>query len=133
MFKKYIKKVYYNAGAAFTVGYLSVGTANAAANDFSLATQNIVTSIQDVSGGISALSYFGGVCLGCLGVLKVKDHVENPSNTPLKEGAVRLGAGGTLLAMPFVFEMINNTIQGNAAATGDVQDGIYRVDFDVVQ
>jgi len=45
-----------------------------------------------------------------LGILKIKDHVENPSQTPLQHGAIRLTAGGGLFALPIVYEAMQNTI-----------------------
>jgi hypothetical protein len=51
-----------------------------------------------------------GLLLGVVGVLKLKDHVENPSQTALKDGAVRLAAGGALFGLPIVFESMLNTI-----------------------
>jgi hypothetical protein len=51
-----------------------------------------------------------GLMLGVLGILKLKDHVENPSQTPMKDGAIRLASGGALFALPIVFEAMKNTI-----------------------
>jgi len=49
--------------------------------------------------------------------LKIKDHVENPSQTPLQHGAIRLLAGGGLLALPVIFAAMEGSIGtgGNAA------------------
>ena len=73
------------------------------ATSFSGISENIIGSMHGVPGLITGLSYMFGLILGVLGVLKIKDHVENPGNTPLKEGAIRLGAGGFLLALPIVY------------------------------
>lgn len=115
------KKTYYMVGAAMTVGMLShttnahaAGGAPAGGNNFSKISENITNSIADLPGLISAMSYLFGVLIGVLGVMKIKDHVENPTQTPLKDGAIRLGAGGALFALPILFESMFNTIgEGN--------------------
>ena len=77
-----------------------------------------MSSIQDVPGLLSGLAYIMGVILGILGVLKIKDHVENPTQTPLKEGAIRLAVGGALFALPILFESMFQTISdGQGAGT----------------
>lgn len=109
------KNTYYMMGAAMTVGM--IGTSREAAagsapsgNNFSNIAENITTSLQDIPGLISAISYLFGVLIGVLGVLKIKDHVENPTQTPLKDGAIRLAAGGALFALPIIFESMSNTL-----------------------
>lgn len=111
-----IKKTYYMFGAAMTTGMLASSSAfaqeppAASGNNFSSIAENITTSLQDLPGLLSAISYLMGLLLGVLGVLKIKDHVENPTNTKLQEGAVRLIAGGALFALPILFESMTNTI-----------------------
>jgi hypothetical protein len=80
--------------AAFTTGVLlSSGSAHAAGvNDFSSIATNINTSISSIPGLLTAMAYLFGILIGVLGILKIKDHVENPSNTPLKDGAIRRAA-----------------------------------------
>ena len=85
------------------------GTAHAG-NNFSNIAANITTSISDLPGLLSALSYLFGILLGVLGVMKIKDHVENPTQTPLKDGAIRLAAGGALFALPILFEAMFETV-----------------------
>jgi len=108
-----MKKLLSNTGiklsAAVTVG-LMAGADAAHANDFGNIAQNINTSIEDLPGLLTGLSYMIGILLGVLGILKIKDHVENPSQTPLQHGAIRLAAGGGLFALPIVFEAMQNTV-----------------------
>ncbi len=58
---------------------------------------------------LKASSFFG-----VLGILKIKDHVENPSQTKLQDGAIRLVAGGGLFALPIVFEAMQGSIGDGA-------------------
>lgn len=110
-----LKRNYLQVGAAFTAGMLT--TAPAHANNFGNIAQNITTSMSNLPGLLTALSYMFGIMLGVLGVMKIKDHVENPSNTPLKDGAIRLAAGGALFALPIIYEAMINTVGNNGAQT----------------
>jgi len=117
-------------GAAFTAGVLmSSSQAHAAAgNDFSSIAQNITNSVASIPGLLTALAYLFGILIGVLGILKIKDHVENPSNTPLKDGAIRLAAGGALFALPIIFEAMTNTSgSGNNASAAN----LYKAKFNV--
>ncbi len=117
------KNIYYTAGAAITAGALSTSTkayaaaggGGAGGNNFSNIAENIVNSISDIPGLISALSYLLGVLIGVLGIMKIKDHVENPTQTPLKDGAIRLAAGGALFAFPIISEAMFNTVGDGTA------------------
>lgn len=80
---------------------------------------NMSTSSQDLPGLIAALSYLLGLLLGILGVLKIREHVENPNQTPLRGGVVRLLIGGTLFALPIVYEAVSTTIGSDAGLTFD--------------
>ncbi len=79
-------------------------------SDFSTIAENIVTSIQDLPSLITGLAYLVGIVLAVLGILKIKDHVENPNNAPLKEGAIRIAAGGALFALPIITDAMLSTI-----------------------
>ncbi|MFN3700809.1 MAG: hypothetical protein ACK4VI_04710 [Alphaproteobacteria bacterium] len=111
-----IKRHYYSVGAALTVGMLSASQAQAA-NNFSTIGSNIIGSIASLPGLLTGLAYMFGILLGVLGIMKIKDHVENPSQTPLKDGAIRLAAGGALFALPIVFESMFETIGEGANAS----------------
>ena len=88
------------------------------ANNFSSVAKNMTTSMGNLPSMLAAVSYLFGLLLGVLGVMKIKDHVENPSQEPLKNGAIRLAAGGALFAIPIIYEAAKNTIGTTGAATG---------------
>ncbi len=105
------------AGAATFAGLVSgVESVHAAGNTFNSIVDNMEESISGIPGLISGVSYMMGILLGVLGILKIKDHVENAGQTKLQEGAIRLAAGGGLFAMPIVYEAMRNTIGDQAAA-----------------
>ena len=129
----HIKKSYYAMGAALTMGLLASSQAHAAAgagNNFGNIASNITTSIASLPGLLTALSYMFGILLGVLGIMKIKDHVENPSQTPLKDGAVRLAAGGALFALPIMYEAMFETVGTDGVAATAAQ--LNAVSFNVV-
>lgn len=113
-----LKKSYNKLGALMLAGVMLGNASQAYAaddagtdgNNFSTIAENITGSISSLPGLLSALSYMFGLLLGVLGVMKIKDHVENPTQTPLKDGAIRLAAGGALFALPILFEAMSATI-----------------------
>src|SRR5262249_4539614 len=102
----------------FTLGMIASGAPQAAhaADSFSTISANISKSIQDLPGLLSALSYLFGILLAVLGIMKIKDHVENPSQTPLKDGAIRLLAGGALFPIPITSDARFNTVGAGGTA-----------------
>lgn len=97
-----------------------------AGQNFNTIAGNIINSISNLPGLLTGLSYLMGVVLGVLGVLKIKDHVENPSNAPLQQGAIRLAAGGALFALPIVYEAMFTTIgTGASAVTPTIPDVVF--------
>src|SRR5688572_1973457 len=125
-------KTYYKLGAALTVGMLATvpGEAQAAAaNNFGKIAQNITTSTATIPGLLTGLAYLFGNLLGVLGIMKIKDHVENPNNTPLKDGAIRLAAGGALFALPIIYEAMFNTVGTGTTVTAA---GLKQVKFNVL-
>lgn len=108
--KIYSQLIRYQAvlAVAFLLG-LSRPAFGAAAN-FSTIANNITTSIALLPGLLTAISYLLGLVLGLLGILKIKDHVENPLQTPLHHGAMRLLTGGALFSLSIIFEAMHNTM-----------------------
>lgn len=88
--------------------------AAAAANNFSSISQNIIDSIASVPGLLSAVAYVFGLILLILGIIKLKEHVEKPDQTPLKEAFIRLLAGGAMFALPLLINVIKESIDAGA-------------------
>lgn len=122
---KFIRKQSLKVSALVIVGVMSGaedalalgGTVGGGNNDFSSIAENITTSISSLPGLLTGVSYMLGILLGVLGILKIKDHVENPTQTPLQHGAIRLTAGGGLFALPIVYEAMQSTIGDGQAVT----------------
>jgi hypothetical protein len=124
---KSLKNTGLKFGVVLTSGLLASTSAFASArgpvtaNGLDELSGTFIDNTLNLPGLISIVAYMAGLALGVLGVLKLKDHVENPSQTPLKDGAVRLGAGGALLALPFLYEvLINSQTDGNTGVASQV-------------
>ena len=109
------------SGAAFTMATIAsadanatVGTLDAGKGSFNDVGQSIISGISSLPGLLTGLSYMMGLLFSVLGVLKIKDHVENPTQTQLKEGAIRLAAGGALFLIPVVTTAMQDLITTGA-------------------
>jgi hypothetical protein len=107
------KLAYYTMGVALSTNalVLSTGVAHATSspNNFGTLASRITTSLADLPGLLSALCYLFGVLLVILGIIKIKEHVEKPDQTPVREGATRLIIGGMLFALPTLLDIVKNT------------------------
>jgi len=129
MLKK-TKSTYYMLGAAMTVGILAKSAH--AANNFGSIAVNINNSISSLPGLVASLSYLTGLLLAVLGVMKIKDHVENPSQTPLKDGAIRLLTGGMLFGLPILLEAMTETIDAGNTGVGASAAKLQSVSFGTI-
>ena len=106
----------------FAVTLMAAGDAHA--NNFSSIASNMSASIASFPSLLSGLAYLFGLLLAVLGVMKIKDHVENPGQTPLKDGSIRLAAGGGLFAIPMISNAMTNTIGSDAAISQATLTGV---------
>jgi len=111
--------------ASLVTGLMASKDAHASGgNSFTTITKTITDQIGGLPGFITAISYIMGVMFAVLGILKIKDHVENPSNTPLKEGAIRLAVGGGLFTIPLITEAMQNLVGTGAGVEVQKLDNI---------
>ena len=61
-------------------------------------------------GFASAVAYVAGTIFAFAGILKLKQHAENPAQVPMSHGLARLVAGGALLALPTITSLIQGTL-----------------------
>lgn len=105
-------------GAALT-GVFLVSTSNIALaqqslEDYSTEVSQKTNVIVDI---VAYVSYIAGATLSALGITDLKKHVENPSQTPMKNGLAKLGFGGILLGLPYVSGVMLETMSGEGQAT----------------
>jgi hypothetical protein len=107
--------------AVFLYGLFGISAAHA--QDVSSIVQNIGTSSYRLPGLVTAIAYASGLLLGVLAIFKLKDHVETPHQTPLREPLIRFLAGGALFALPIMYEAMKRSIDGGTAV-GFSQQGM---------
>ncbi len=79
--------------------------------------KNLVKSTNGVPGIFTAFSYLAGIFFGFWGIMKMKDHVESPGNTPIWDPIKRFLAGGAFFAMPTIAgAAITSLAKGTKAA-----------------
>ncbi len=83
--------------------------------NFGSILQNMVASIDHIPTLLSVGGYILGALMGVWGFIKLKEHVENPQNTPLREGLIRIFTGGALFALPTIMVAMKNLISGGSA------------------
>jgi hypothetical protein len=100
----------YRLAAAVTASALMCESVDAYASGFNAIAQKIEGSTNALPKLISLLGYIGGAGLGVAGIFKIKQHVDNPAQTPLKDGLIRLATGGALFALPAISGAMQETI-----------------------
>lgn len=113
----YSKKLYLYSLAALSAAFLFF-TSNIAlaATTIDDVGENIILSAEEIPGLITAIAYLIALLLGITGILKLREHVENPNQTPLRVPVIRFLTGGFLLALPIVLEALFVTISGDGGA-----------------
>ena len=108
--------------AALMTGLMSsLSTQALAQNSFDDYTQDISgVTASPFTNTLAFLCYLGGFVLAALGVVGLKQHVENPGNAPMKNGLAKLGFGGMLMALP----PIVSAIQGTGLESGAEQTNL---------
>ena len=111
----------YRLSAAVTAGVMvgqsSDAYATATNTDLGGFTAYVGASAASLPAFISTIAYICGVGLAVAGIFKLKQHVDNPSQSPMKDGIIRLGAGGCLLTLPFIAEAMLNSMGNTDANT----------------
>ncbi|NDE90330.1 MAG: hypothetical protein EB059_04215 [Alphaproteobacteria bacterium] len=70
----------------------------------------LVAALKDMPVIISGMSYMFGGLLVLGGANKLKMHAENPQQTPMSHGLVRLGVGGIIAGLPPFMGWVNNSL-----------------------
>jgi len=73
---------------------------------------NVMGASSGLPGLVTALAYLFGIILAVAALFKLKDHVLNPSQTPLSDSLKRFLAGGALFTLPLITEAAQNALTG---------------------
>ncbi len=82
----------------------------AQAQNFQATTEALVDGLKNMPVIISGLSYMFGGLLVLGGANKLKMHAENPQQTPMSHGLVRIGVGGMIAGLPPFMGWVNNSL-----------------------
>ncbi|MBK6896153.1 MAG: hypothetical protein IPH06_06145 [Alphaproteobacteria bacterium] len=113
---------FFNSASALLGLFTGLGGMN-----FNSLLSYIVAETQLLPGLITAVAYLLGLLMGVIGILKLKDHVEDPARVSLKEGVINLIIGGAMFGLPAVFEAMWNTVGGGGLGVWEVTAGLLNV------
>ena len=82
--------------------------------------RNQIGSLTDLVG---AVAFVVGLVFGASGLLKFKQHSENPQGTPLSHAMVRLLVAGGLIALPAILGTSIGTLFGGTTTTTNAGGG----------
>jgi hypothetical protein len=82
----------------------------AEAQNMQATTAALVDALRDTPTIISGVAYLFGGLLVLGGANKLKMHAENPQQTPMSHGLVRIGTGGMIAGLPPFMGWVNNTL-----------------------
>lgn len=102
-----------------TVALISASSDVSWAATLSSVSDNLKNSVSDTPKFMTAFCYLAGSLATVAGILKTRDHINSPSNVPLKDGVARLSLAGFLFASPYAASVIQTTI-GDPSTTGTV-------------
>ncbi len=71
---------------------------------------HILAAVDEIPGLVGAVGYLLGLVIMVSALYKTRDHVENPSQVPLKDAVIRFIIAGALFALPTVFEAMYETV-----------------------
>lgn len=83
--------------------------------DVNTVLTTILDSISNLPHFITAMAYLLAVYMGFIGLLKLKDYIEDPERSPAKEAIIRFFIGGLLFALPWVYTVMANAITGEGS------------------
>lgn len=118
-------KLSHKLAAAATAGALVAQSGDAfaaTAADLTKASQNVVTAVSGTVALISTLAYIAGAGLALAGVFKLKQHVDNPAQAPMKDALIRLACGGMFLSLPFLMKIMQGSISDGDTGKADVSN-----------
>lgn len=109
-------KASHRLAAAATVGMMTGASTGAFATvDANSLSANLISASAGFTSLLNVLGYVGGSGLAVAGIFKLKNHVDNPGQTPMKDGVMRLAAGGALLSLPFMINVMQGSVgEGNS-------------------
>jgi intracellular multiplication protein IcmD len=85
--------------------------------------EGMITSIAPIVSLITAICYVAGIAFASAGVLKFKQHKENPQQVPLGTPFMLLFIGIALVYLPSMVKSTGATVFGTSAEPGSAEGG----------
>ncbi len=101
-------------GMATAISPTSVFAVGVSTKTFKDTTDAMVESSRALPNLITTTAFVAGIALAIAGVFKIKAHVDNPAQAPLKDGMIRLAVGGALIAFPLLTNLMVGAIGSDA-------------------
>ena len=95
--------------AALVILMTSVDAFAAATGTLSNSISTVGKNVQQVPTLLNYGAYIMGFALTTAGIVKLKNHVDNPGQNSIKDGLGRLMAGVLLISVPFLLDMVRNS------------------------
>jgi hypothetical protein len=109
------EKIFYLLGlVALTVALPSIAHATTLGSVINRVTGDVTITIPGVFAGFS---YMMGLIMGFTGIMKLKEHVENPNQVQFLEPIKRFIAGGMFFCLPYVADVVRNMIEGTGTGS----------------
>jgi hypothetical protein len=84
---------------------------------------NIVNGTENVPGVITGFAYMAGLIAGFLGIMKLRQHVESPSQVEIWDPIKRFAMGGAFFVLPYIASVVRSTIEGPAGTVNVTDTG----------
>jgi hypothetical protein len=110
-------KYIFSFAAAIGVMVPFIGEALAQNTDVSQIAENVTFSSRELPGMVNGMAYLFGALLAAWGIIAIKNHVESPQQTPLRDGMIKLLVGGALFSLPIITSAMKGSIDGGVSDT----------------
>lgn len=84
---------------------------------------NFMNGTSTLPGIFAGFSYMAGLICGFMAIMKLREHVESPSQVPIWEPIKRFIAGGAFLAAPRVVAAVRTLLTGSLGGVSTTSSG----------
>ncbi|GAB5389570.1 MAG: type IVB secretion system protein IcmD/DotP [Alphaproteobacteria bacterium] len=116
------------AALAITVLALTTAPDLAHAEGLGGMAETLDSQLGSIAALISAVAFVLGLGLGASGLMKFRQHSDNPNAVPISQPIVRLVIAAMLVALPSVLGVGIGTFFGDDAGTVNLEDTIDVID-----
>lgn len=111
---KKLNNAKYGLAAGVTTALMSAGSAEA--GGLAEVSGTLQTQLGSIPQLFTSASYVMGVGFTIAGLFKLKEYVDDPSGSAMKDALIRLALGALLILLPFVINTSANTVGAETGA-----------------